>query len=160
MNPDQVEFCGGSIRTRTGLSLAERKAQHNHSLAAIVPPPAPRMLERGVLDIPRPDKFWMVSEGFPIWLLALDSKRASTVCILGSSSHQDFLKTSAAQGMGEALVEAAIENLGRSKVCYFSTAVLPKEAVLLVSGSLRFVKEWTHKSSTPVLVLCDTHVRS
>jgi hypothetical protein len=51
-------------------------------------------------------------------------------------------------------------NVGRDKITYAATLTLPPGAVWLVSGSMPFVKNWTHKAPNPMLVLCDSHISS
>lgn len=96
------------------------------------------MIEQGVLSTPCPVEFWLIFKGFPIWLIALDSKLVSQVWVLGSSSHKDFLKTMIYhQGADMNMLNMAIDNIRHSKVLSYPPVVaLPKGTVRLVSGSL------------------------
>jgi hypothetical protein len=57
-------------------------------------------------------------------------------------SHEEFLMSQIAHGSDPALLEAALNNLGRS-VIFYTRAVSPvMDAVILVSGSLTYAKTW------------------
>jgi hypothetical protein len=118
------------------------------------------MIERGVLDLPRQIEIHLQFERFPIWLLALDSNLVSKVVILGASSHASFHENLQDRSYDVELVNAALDNVTRSKVTYSLDAPLPPSAILLVSGLLAFVKNWTRQVPNPMLLLCVEHVRS
>jgi hypothetical protein len=57
-------------------------------------------------------------------------------------------------------MEAALHNVGASKVSYSTDETPPRDTVYLVSGSRALVHKWPQRVLNPMLVLCNKHVRS
>jgi hypothetical protein len=100
------------------------------------------------------------SERFLIWLLALDPIFVKHVWIMGASSSDEFDQSLTTLRADLVLVNAALSNIGSQKWSFTTRDTPTDGAILLVSGSLSFVTSWTAKVSTPILVLCDKHIRS
>jgi hypothetical protein len=120
-----------------------------------------KQVEHGVLGTPCQISVHLQFEGFPIWLMALDSTLIKELVIHGSSSRSKFLDSMQEQGFSQDLIEAALLNVGLSKILHSGSgdALSPGE-LLLVSGPISFVKHWTLQTPNPTLVVCNEHVRS
>jgi hypothetical protein len=119
-----------------------------------------RQVEYGVLGTPCRISVHLEFEGFPIWLVALDSTLVDKVVIHGSASRQDFLQLGNKNGFSTDLLAASLDNLGRNVVQHSLSPTLSEGSLLLVSGSIAFVKKWTLQSPNPTLVVCTDHIRS
>jgi hypothetical protein len=118
-----------------------------------------RKIERGILATPTRLSFSLKFERFPIWLLTLESNLVTQLIILGHNSQAKLATYIRDLGMNTALLSAALNNVGTSKIRYTHELLPPPGTILLVSGSLPFIKSWSLQVSNQVLVLCDEHVR-
>lgn len=119
-----------------------------------------RKEERGTIKTPTRINVWIQSERFPLWLIALDPSFISHVWIMGTESFQAWSEDLVSLRLDADLVEAALENLGRQQYTFTMRDTPPDGAIFLVSGSLEFVSGWIVKTTNPLLVLCDEHIRS
>jgi hypothetical protein len=141
-------------------ALLNNTADSTTSLANADPRTRTRKVEHGVLETPCKILVSLQFDGFPIWILALDSTLVKRVAIHGSSSENEFLGSMADEGFNQGLIESALKNMGPEKVEYTTLALPSSETLLLVSGSITFIKEWTPQVPNPTLVICNEHVRS
>jgi hypothetical protein len=118
-----------------------------------------RQTERGILATPTRLTFCLRFENFPVWLLALESIFVSNLIILGTHSPTELKRRIAALGASTALLASALTNLQASDVRYTERLAPTPDSILLVSGSLPFIRSWSLQAQGPVLVLCDEHVR-
>jgi hypothetical protein len=79
---------------------------------------------------------------FPIWLLALEAILVTKVCIVGFLTHEELLKLQKVLGSDLTVLEAAQDNVVRNTIFYRGETSSSKDAVLLVSGSIGYVKTW------------------
>jgi hypothetical protein len=114
-----------------------------------------RQVGRGMIDTPCRVEVHLRFEGFPIWLLSLESTLVSRVVIMST-----LFKSMRTQGLSQDLVRAALQNVGLDQVAYSANETLPTAAVFLVSGSISFVKNWNRKVPNPMLVLSNEHIHN
>jgi hypothetical protein len=93
----------------------------------------------------RPIEFSLVSENMPVWLLAMERDYCTLLHVAGHSSPGDFLKAMREKNIDPHLVNIAVARLGLGRVQYLGTEPPSHESVLLVSGSLDFLKRTQEK---------------
>jgi hypothetical protein len=117
-----------------------------------------RKAERGILATPARLSFCLKFERFPVWLLALESNLVAQIVILGNKAQSELETRIQHLGMSIVLLLSALNNVQTSKIRYTNDLLPPPGTILLVSGSLPFIKSWSLQVSNQVLVLCDKHV--
>jgi hypothetical protein len=109
----------------------------------------------------RPVKFSLVSENMPVWLLAMEKDYCTLLHVVGHYSPGVFLKAMREKNIDPHLVNIAVARLGLGLVRYLGAEPPSHETVLLVSGSLDFLKrtqeQWPRHRS---LFLLDQPSRS
>jgi hypothetical protein len=117
-----------------------------------------RKAERGILATPTQLSFCLKFKRFPVWLLALESNLVDQIVILGNRSQAKVKISIQDLGMSTALLSPALNNVQTSKIIYTNDLLSTPGTILLVSGSLPFIKSWSLQVSNQLLVLCDEHV--
>jgi hypothetical protein len=93
----------------------------------------------------RPIEFSLVSDNMPVWLLAMEKDYCTLLHVAGHSSPGDFLKAMQEKNIDPHLVNIAVARLGLGRVRYLGMEPPSHESVLLVSGSLDFLKRTQEK---------------
>jgi hypothetical protein len=117
-------------------------------------------IEHGMLTTYRRMHFCLNFKEFPIWLLSLDPGMVDCTSIMGVKSYKEFQLRMNLLNVSTKFADAILDNISRSRIEYVGSLIPPSNAILLVSGSLAFIKSWSLQVTNPVLVLCDEHVRS
>jgi hypothetical protein len=99
-----------------------------------------RWVETGHIKIMQPREFSLVAENMPVWLLAMEKDYCTTIHVVAHSSPGKLLKTMRQKNMDPHLVNIAVARLGLSRFHYLGTDPPPHKAVLLVSGSMAFLR--------------------
>jgi hypothetical protein len=81
-----------------------------------------------------------VAGNMPFWLLAMEKDYCTAMHVVGHSSPGHFLKTMQEKNVDPHLVNIAVARLGLSRFHYLGAELPPSKAVLLVSGSMDFLK--------------------
>ncbi len=76
----------------------------------------------------------------PVWLLAMEKDYCTTIHVVAHSSPGKFLKTMRQKNIDPHLVNIAVARLGLSQFHYLGTDPPPHKAVLLVRGSMDFLR--------------------
>jgi hypothetical protein len=141
--------------------------KHDHVLRASSPTGLctgnrPRVVERGLLKYPGSGTFWIQAENFPLWLLGLDRSVVQAIHLMGGSDAKSYLAVMKSRGCDLSLINLVIGRIGLGKV-RFSTLERPNpldaNAIVLVSGSLEYIRHCSILATKPTMVLCDDHIR-
>ena len=132
------------------------------SPAARIEGKRPRVVEHGMLKCPGVATFWIQAEAFPIWLLALDRSFVHTIHLMGGADAKSFISSMKARNCDLSLINLVIGRIGLGRVHYSNLSRPapqgPRDIVLL-SGSLAYVREHARLAVHPTMVLCDVHIR-
>jgi hypothetical protein len=79
---------------------------------------------------------------------------------MGFDSHSELLSFGEKLKLDALLIDAALLNVGKTKVSYSANIQPPDGAILLVSGSRSYTQAWSQQVPNPMLVLCDEHIRA
>jgi hypothetical protein len=119
-----------------------------------------RIVEVGLLQNYVAREFSMHSEGFPIWLLALERSFCSKLTVLGFDSAAAFALHFKQAGIPATLIHRAIGHLGLGRVVYQPSLEPPPDSILLASGPLSFLTSLvTASTGHPTLMLSLDHWR-
>jgi hypothetical protein len=115
-----------------------------------------------MLKYPGVATFWIQSESFPTWLLVLDRSFVQALHLVGGSDAKTYLQAMRDQGCDLSLINRVIERIGLGKV-FYSNSIWPTPQspsdVVLISGSLEYVRKHSQLATNPTLVLCEDHIR-
>jgi hypothetical protein len=120
-----------------------------------------RQVEQGILQAPSRLEFYLRFERSPVWLLALDAEIVKHVLIVGFQNAARLYQALELSLVDTHLIRAAINNISSERVSYtMDDEAFKPGAVVLVSGSFEFVRQWTSEAPNPTLVLCENHICS
>jgi hypothetical protein len=117
-----------------------------------------RHVEHGLISTSTRLEFHLSFERFPIWLLMPESILVSSVTIGGFSLLSELKAARAESNLD--LLEGALDNIGRSAISFQLNDTPSPTALVLVSGSLTYVKAWPASAANLTLVLCNERVQS
>jgi hypothetical protein len=147
---DKIKAGQGESKREVSLLLTDRDPFHVPCHSTI------RQAEHGLVSTPTRLELHLSFERFPIWLLRLESVLVSSVTI---SNFLSLSKLKAARADSNLdLLEGALDNLGRLVISFQMHNFASPTALVLVSGSLTYVKAWPAEAANLTLVLCDEHV--
>ena len=146
--------------TRDPYSYADVLKSHSETDAVLSK--RPRVVERGMLKYPGAATFWIQAEHFPTWLLALDKSIVQTIHLMGSPDAKSYLQAMRSRGCDLSLINLVIGRIGLNKVRY-SMASKPNPQdlndVVLISGSVEYIRKCSTLATSATMVLCDDHIR-
>jgi hypothetical protein len=115
-----------------------------------------RRVETGHIKIMQPRELSLVAENMPVWILAMEKDYCTTIHVVAHSSPGKFLKTMRQKNIDPHLVNIAVARLGLSRIHYLGTDPPPHKSVLLVSGSVDFLRRTTSTDLFLALALAMT----
>jgi hypothetical protein len=149
-------------RPEPGKSSAPAEVlEESSSTADVESGKRPRVIERGMLKCPGIATFWIQAESFPLWLLALDRSFVQAIHLIGGSDAKSYLQEMRSRGCDMSLINLVLGCIGLGKVHYFSLSCpAPQDPsdVVLISGSLEYVRLHSQLATNPTLVLCEDHI--
>jgi hypothetical protein len=143
-------------------SVTAEVSEESLSIADIESGKRPRVIERGMLKCPGLATFWIQAESFPLWLLALDRSFVRAIHLIGSSNAKSYLQEMGSRGCDLSLINLVLGRIGLGKVHYSNLSrPAPQDLsdVVLLSGSLEYVRRHSQLATNPTLVLCEAHIR-
>jgi hypothetical protein len=143
-------------------SVTTEVSEETPSTADIESGKRPRVIERGMLKCPGMATFWIQAESFPLWLLALGRSFVRAIHLIGGSDAKSYLQEMRSRGCDLSLKNLVLGRIGLGKVHYSNLSrPAPQDPsdIVLISGSLEYVRRHSQLATNPTLVLCEAHIR-
>jgi hypothetical protein len=119
------------------------------------------VVEHGLLKYPGAATFWIQPKHFPIWLLALDQSVVHTIHLMGGVDAKSFLQEMRSRDCDLTLLNLVIGQIGLGKVRFFNLpwpTPIHSEDLILISGSIDYIRHHSNLATKPTMVLCDIHI--